>query len=94
MSALYIQKKGIKQHTGSATLVLDGGSNDFKLASYKRVCEDHFEVSCFLYDIQARLMGYQEKKWMTAVPKEQKNAHRNRWIIFDYTVRSHLNIYD
>ena len=62
MSALYIQKKGIKQHTGSTTFVLDGGSNDFKLASYKRVCEDHFEVSCFLYDIQARLMGYQEKK--------------------------------
>ena len=25
---------------------------------FKRVCKDHFEASCFLDDMQARLMGY------------------------------------
>ena len=35
---------------------------NFNFASYKRVCEDHFEASCFMDDMEARLMGYQKKK--------------------------------
>ena len=31
---------------------------NFKVASYLKVCEDHFEGSCFLDDMQARLMEY------------------------------------
>ena len=37
-------------------------AKNFKVASYKRVCEDHFEAPCFLDDVQARLVGYQRKK--------------------------------
>ena len=42
-------------------LLLDGVSITSN-ASYKRVCKDHFEASCFLDDMQARLMGYQDLK--------------------------------
>ncbi len=38
----------------------------FKFGPHKKVCEDHFEPTCFVENLQAKLLGYESRKRLKA----------------------------